>query len=77
VDRRGEYSTRGRGRQREPAPYGTGSEVLADSPDGGAGPDVLADVVVSKFGDHLPLHRLQEIHRRDGVELPRATLCDL
>jgi transposase len=43
---------------------------------GRAGPDVLADVCVSKFADHLPLHRLQVMYRREGLELPRSTLCD-
>jgi transposase len=41
-----------------------------------AGPGLLAQVAVSKYADHLPLHRQEEIFRRQGVELPRQTMCD-
>jgi transposase len=41
-----------------------------------AGEGLLAHVVVSKFGDHLPLHRQEEILGRHGVHLPRSTLCN-
>ena len=37
---------------------------------------LLAHIVVSKFNDHLPLHRQEEIFRREGVPLSRSTLCD-
>jgi transposase len=37
---------------------------------------LLAHVVVSKYVDHLPLHRLAGIFARQGVELSRTTLCD-
>ena len=37
---------------------------------------LLAHVVVSKYVDHLPLHRLAGIFARHGVELSRTTLCD-
>jgi hypothetical protein len=33
-------------------------------------------VLVSKFGDHLPLYRLEDILVRYGVHIPRSTLCD-
>jgi transposase len=36
---------------------------------GVAGPGLLAHVLVSKFGDHLPLYRQSEIYARQGVEL--------
>lgn len=39
------------------------------------GPGLLAHVVVSKCGDHLPFHRQEEILGRLGVELSRQTLC--
>jgi transposase len=39
-------------------------------------PGLLAQVAVSKYGDHLPLHRQEEIFRRQGVELSRQTMCD-
>jgi transposase len=38
------------------------------------GPGLLAQVAVSKYGDHLPLHRQAEIYQRQGVELSRRTL---
>jgi transposase len=41
-----------------------------------AGPGLLAQVAVSKYGDHLPLHRLERIFKRHGVELSRSTMCD-
>jgi transposase len=41
-----------------------------------AGPGLLAQVAVSKFGDHLPLHRQEGIFARHGVELSRQTMCD-
>jgi transposase len=41
-----------------------------------AGPGLLAHVLVSKFGDHLPLYRQSEIYAREGVELDRSTLAD-
>jgi hypothetical protein len=33
-------------------------------------------VIVSKFSDHLPLYRLEDIIARYGVYLARSTLCD-
>jgi transposase len=41
-----------------------------------AGPGLLAHVVVSKYCDHLPLYRQEEIYAREGVERERATLAD-
>jgi transposase len=41
-----------------------------------AGPGLLAHVIVSKYEDHLPLHRLEGIFGRHGVQLSRKTLCD-
>jgi transposase len=41
-----------------------------------AGEGLLAHVVVSKYVDHLPLHRLEHIFSREGVDLSRTTLCD-
>lgn len=45
-------------------------------PNGLAGPDLLAQVLVSKYCDHQPLHRQSRIYARDGVELARSTLAD-
>jgi transposase len=41
-----------------------------------AGPGLLAQVVVSKYCDNLPVYRQEEIYAREGVELERATLAD-
>ena len=39
-------------------------------------PGLLAQVLVAKYGDHLPLYRQEKIFARAGVELPRSTLAD-
>ncbi len=40
------------------------------------GPGLLAHVVVSKYGDYLPLHRQEGIFQRQGVMLSRESMCD-
>ena len=42
---------------------------------GMAGPALLADTLVRRWQDHLPLHRLERIYGREGLELPRSTVC--
>ena len=42
---------------------------------GMAGPGLLAHVLVSKYGDHLPLYRQAEIFAREGLELDRTLLA--
>lgn len=42
---------------------------------GRPGPGLLAHVLVSKYRDHLPLHRQSEIYVREGVELGRSMLA--
>jgi len=37
---------------------------------------LLAQVLISKYADHLPLYRQQQIFARAGVVLPRSTLAD-
>ena len=39
-----------------------------------AGPSLLAEVLISKYADHLPLNRLEGIFARDGVVLAKSTL---
>lgn len=39
------------------------------------GPSLLAYVVVSKLGDHLPLYRLERIFERQQVHVARSTMC--
>ena len=36
---------------------------------------LLAQVVVAKYADHLPLARQEKIYARHGVDLSRSTLC--
>ena len=40
------------------------------------GPGLLAHVLVSKFDDHLPLYRQNEIFARMGANIPASTLVD-
>ena len=44
---------------------------------GRAGAGLLAHVLVSKYCDHLPLHRQAEIYARSDIDLPRSTLADM
>ena len=54
--------------------------VLAEKPPqpiekGLPGPGLCAHTVLSKFGDHQPLYRQEDIHSRLGVTIRRSTLC--
>jgi transposase len=40
-----------------------------------AGPGMLADTIVKRWQDHLPLNRLEDVYARDGLELARSTMC--
>jgi transposase len=40
-----------------------------------AGASLLAQVIVSKFADHLPLHRQEKIFERHGAEISRKSMC--
>jgi transposase len=42
---------------------------------GMAGPGLLANVLVSKYCDHIPLHRLGRIYSRDGVVIDPSTMA--
>jgi transposase len=55
--------------------------VIADLParpieKGRPGPGLLANVLTSKYSDHLPLHRQEGIFKRHGVDIKRSTMCD-
>lgn len=58
-----------------------GAPVIAPLPEklqerGLAAPGLLAQIIVSKYCDHLPLYRQEQIYlRRHGVHLPRQTLA--
>jgi transposase len=40
-----------------------------------AGASLLAQVVVAKTADHLPLHRQEKIFERHGADISRKTMC--
>jgi transposase len=40
-----------------------------------AGASLLAQVIVAKTADHLPLHRQEKIFQRHGVDISRKTMC--
>lgn len=39
------------------------------------GPGLVAQVIVGKYADHLPLYRMERIFARHGFTLSRSTLC--
>ena len=41
-----------------------------------AGAGLLAQLVVSKFAEHMPLYRFEDSSTRCGLHLSRSTLCD-
>lgn len=43
---------------------------------GKPGPGLLANVLVSKYADHLPLYRQSGIYSREGVDISRNTMAD-
>jgi transposase len=57
---------------------GVGQAVLPARPieKGRAGPGLLAHLVSSKYADHLPLYRLEQIFARHGVQVTRRTLSE-
>jgi transposase len=66
----------------EQAAVPSGPQIItADPPSspiakGLAEPGLLAQIIVSKYGDHLPLHRLERIFERHGIDIARSTMCD-
>lgn len=57
---------------------GVSSPAGPDRPLAGciAGAGLISQLLTSKFIDHLPLYRFEDISVRYGLHLPRATLCD-
>ncbi len=41
-----------------------------------AGPELIAQIVVSKFGEHQPHYRQEDFFARHGVHIARSTQCD-
>jgi transposase len=66
----------------EPQPPASGPVIIAAPrpplpiAKGLPGAGLLAQVIVSKYFDHLPLYRQENISERQGVCLPRSTSCD-
>jgi len=58
-----------------PARVLTAEPLELPIPRGLAGPGMLADTIVRRWQDHLPLHRLEAIYAREGLELARSTVC--
>jgi len=54
----------------------TAEKPLSPIEKGLAAPGLLAYVMVSKYSDHLPLHRLEHILARHGIDIARSTMCD-
>ena len=54
----------------------TAEKPMAPIEKGLPGPGLLAQVAVSKYSDHLPLHRQEGMFDRLGVTLSRKTMCD-
>jgi transposase len=54
----------------------TAEKPLTPVEKGLAAPGLLAHVIVGKYGDSLPLHRLENILKRHGIEVARSTMGD-
>jgi transposase len=62
-------------------PCGEGGVSIAPLPpqvvaQGQAGASLVAQVILGKYADHLPLYRQQQQFERLGLNFPRQTLCD-
>ena len=44
-------------------------------PRGVAGPSLLADTIVRRWQDHQPVNRLEGIYGREGLPIPKSTIC--
>jgi transposase len=42
---------------------------------GVAGPSLLADTIVRRWQDHQPVNRLEGIYGREGLPIPKSTIC--
>jgi len=53
----------------------TAPPVPSIIPKGLSTPELLAAIVVSKYTDGLPLYRMEDIFKRQGIDLPRQTMA--
>ena len=54
----------------------TASMIERPLPKAIAGPGLLAQIVIDKYVDHLPLYRQQERFKREGINIPYSTITD-
>lgn len=40
-------------------------------------PSVIAQVIINKYGEHLPLYRQQQVFARSDVGLPVSSMADM
>lgn len=59
----------------ESTPVLQGAPLELPIPKALAGPGLLADTIVQRWQDHLPLYRLERIYGREGFPLARSTVC--
>jgi transposase len=71
---RPKFVLKGRER-REPAQVQVAAPLELPIERGLAGPALLADTIVRRWQDHLPLHRMESIYAREGLPLARSTIC--
>ncbi len=62
-------------RDRKDAPVLMAEAAELPIPRGTAGPGMLADTIVRRWWDHQPLHRLEGIYGREGLDIARSTIC--
>lgn len=54
----------------------TATKPLSPIEKGLAAPGLLSHVIVAKYADSLPLHRLEKILARHDINIARSTMCD-
>ncbi|MEQ8565218.1 MAG: IS66 family transposase [Deltaproteobacteria bacterium] len=63
-------------RDREATEFLIGTPPTLPIERGLAGAGFLSDTLVRRWQDHLPLNRLEDVYRRDGLSLARSTICN-
>lgn len=62
-------------RERTGAPVLMAEAAELPIPRGTAGPGMLSETIVRRWWDHQPLHRLEGIYGREGLDIARSTIC--
>ena len=64
--------------RRNGAKVGVKTAQLPESPVERCKADVslLANIIVNKYADHLPLYRQEQMYQRYGIKIPANTMCD-